>query len=281
VTARLRVDLDAVPKNRVPDWIEGHKHAPDELTVGENMHSHESGGRGKAHVWRGSGVERPEAGDVGAPSMGEAAADRGRGDGEVHARAGGGSGGVHDSQHGRSGGSGGRVHRGDGWRVPQQGLCWRRGSAGFPGASTVGDRQVPGSGGLGRRARDVAGRGRVGGVGTGARSRLVWAPPGARGHVARSALAGRLARCAGRRVGARTGGRLLGCSGLEARTGSRRPWLRRPHGGSTTKQGDEEPGAMARGGEWRRLQGSRGRRPQGGWGGGWGPTTGRENGRKN
>jgi hypothetical protein len=44
------VDLDAVPKNRVPDWIEGHEHAPDELVVvEEDTHSHESGGRGKAH----------------------------------------------------------------------------------------------------------------------------------------------------------------------------------------------------------------------------------------
>jgi hypothetical protein len=47
VTARLRVDLDAVPKNRVPDWIEGHEHAPDELAVvEEDTHSHESDGRG-------------------------------------------------------------------------------------------------------------------------------------------------------------------------------------------------------------------------------------------
>jgi hypothetical protein len=45
VTARLRVDLDTVPKNRVPDWIEGHEHAPDELAVvEEDTHSHESGG---------------------------------------------------------------------------------------------------------------------------------------------------------------------------------------------------------------------------------------------
>jgi hypothetical protein len=44
------VDLDAVSKNRVPDWIEGHEHAPDELVVvEEDTHSHESGGRGKAH----------------------------------------------------------------------------------------------------------------------------------------------------------------------------------------------------------------------------------------
>jgi hypothetical protein len=50
VTARLRVDLDGVPKNRVPDWIEGHEHAPDELAVvEEDTHSHESGERGKAH----------------------------------------------------------------------------------------------------------------------------------------------------------------------------------------------------------------------------------------
>jgi hypothetical protein len=65
----------------------------------------------------GSAGERPEAGDVGGPSMGELAADRSRGDGEVHSRAGGGSGGVHGGQHGRSGGGGGRVHRGDGWRA--------------------------------------------------------------------------------------------------------------------------------------------------------------------
>jgi hypothetical protein len=44
------VDLDAVPKNRVPDGIKGHKHAPDELAVvEEDTHRHESGGRGKAH----------------------------------------------------------------------------------------------------------------------------------------------------------------------------------------------------------------------------------------
>jgi hypothetical protein len=50
VTARLRVDLDAVPKNRVPDWIEGHKYAPDELAVvEEDTHIHESSGRGKVH----------------------------------------------------------------------------------------------------------------------------------------------------------------------------------------------------------------------------------------
>jgi hypothetical protein len=77
-------------------------------------------------------MERPEAGDVGGPSMGELAADRSRGDGEMRAKAGGGSGGVvHGGQHGRSGG-GGCVHRGDGWREPQQRasgqggaqLCW-------------------------------------------------------------------------------------------------------------------------------------------------------------
>jgi hypothetical protein len=52
--ARLRVDLDAVPENRVPDWIEGHEHAPDELAVvEEGTHSHRSDGRGKAHVRRG------------------------------------------------------------------------------------------------------------------------------------------------------------------------------------------------------------------------------------
>jgi hypothetical protein len=69
-------------------------------------------------------MERPEAGEVGGPSMGEAAADRSRGDGDVHARASGGSGGVHGSQHSCSGGGGGRVHRGDDWRASQQGLRW-------------------------------------------------------------------------------------------------------------------------------------------------------------
>jgi hypothetical protein len=54
VTARLRVDLDTVPENRVPDWIEGHEHAPDEMTVvEEGTHSHRSVLRGKAHEWRG------------------------------------------------------------------------------------------------------------------------------------------------------------------------------------------------------------------------------------
>jgi hypothetical protein len=58
MTARLRVDFDTVPKNRVPDWIEGHEHAPDELAVvEEDAHSHESDGRGKAHVWRGDAME--------------------------------------------------------------------------------------------------------------------------------------------------------------------------------------------------------------------------------
>jgi hypothetical protein len=47
------VDLDAVPKNGVPDGIEGHEHAPDELAVvEEDTHRHESGGRGKAHDGR-------------------------------------------------------------------------------------------------------------------------------------------------------------------------------------------------------------------------------------
>jgi hypothetical protein len=59
------VDLDAVPKNRVPDWIEGHEHAPDELAVvEEDTHSHESDGRGKAHVWRGCRHETGVGGDT-------------------------------------------------------------------------------------------------------------------------------------------------------------------------------------------------------------------------
>jgi hypothetical protein len=38
------VDLDAVPKDRVPDWIEGHEHASNKVAVvEENTHSHESG----------------------------------------------------------------------------------------------------------------------------------------------------------------------------------------------------------------------------------------------
>jgi hypothetical protein len=63
---------------------------------------------------RGSGVEWPEAGDVGGPSMGELAADCSRGNGEVRAGTGGDSGGAHGGQHGRSGGGGVRVHQGDG-----------------------------------------------------------------------------------------------------------------------------------------------------------------------
>jgi hypothetical protein len=51
-------------------------------------------------------VERPEAGDVGGPSMGELAADRSRGGG-----AGGDGGGV---VHGDDGGR--RHQRGEGWR---------------------------------------------------------------------------------------------------------------------------------------------------------------------
>jgi hypothetical protein len=52
--ARLRVDLDTVLENRVPDWIEGHEHAPDELVVvEEGTHIHRNDGRGKAHEWRG------------------------------------------------------------------------------------------------------------------------------------------------------------------------------------------------------------------------------------
>ena len=46
VTARLRVELDAVPENRVLGWIEGHEHVPDELAVVEGTHSHESSKRG-------------------------------------------------------------------------------------------------------------------------------------------------------------------------------------------------------------------------------------------
>jgi hypothetical protein len=45
VTARLRVELDAVLENRVPGGIEGHEHALDELAVVEECtHSHESSG---------------------------------------------------------------------------------------------------------------------------------------------------------------------------------------------------------------------------------------------
>jgi hypothetical protein len=66
---------------------------------------------------RGRDGERPEADDVGGPSMGELAAERSRGDGEVRARAGGGSG---DVVHGG--------HRGDGWRKSQQGASGRGGA---------------------------------------------------------------------------------------------------------------------------------------------------------
>jgi hypothetical protein len=116
---------------------------------------------------------RPEAGDVGGPSMGEAAADRSRGDGEVHARAGGGSGCVHGSQHSRSGGGGGRVHRGADWRTPQQGLrrtggarlCWLPGGVDGrrrTGAAScrlrhgpVGEARGVRAGGVGRRSRSA------------------------------------------------------------------------------------------------------------------------------
>jgi hypothetical protein len=54
-------------------------------------------------------MERPEAGDVGGPSMGELAADRSRGYGELRARADGGCGGV---VHGS--------HRRDDWRESQE-----------------------------------------------------------------------------------------------------------------------------------------------------------------
>jgi hypothetical protein len=63
VTARLRVELDAVPENRVPGWIEGHEHATDELAVvEEGTHCHESSEWGEAHVWRGDAME-PWGGD--------------------------------------------------------------------------------------------------------------------------------------------------------------------------------------------------------------------------
>jgi hypothetical protein len=59
-------------------------------------------------------VERPEAGDVGGPSMGELAADRSRG-----GEAGGDGGGV---VHGDDGGR--RHRRGEGWRYELQ--AWSR-----------------------------------------------------------------------------------------------------------------------------------------------------------
>jgi hypothetical protein len=70
VTARLRVDLDAVPENRVPDWIEGHEHTPNELAVvEEGTHSHRSDGRGKALY---SGGDAMELVGVGTTLVGEA-----------------------------------------------------------------------------------------------------------------------------------------------------------------------------------------------------------------
>jgi hypothetical protein len=74
------VDLDAVPKNRVPDWIEGHEHAPDELAVmEENTHRHESGGRGKAHGDRCRRVEALLKSERGQPAQGGADWTAGRG----------------------------------------------------------------------------------------------------------------------------------------------------------------------------------------------------------
>jgi hypothetical protein len=80
VTARLRVDLDAVPKNRVPDWIEAHEHAPDELAVvEEDTHSHESGGQGKAHGDRCRRVEALLGPGRGQPAQGGVNWTAGRG----------------------------------------------------------------------------------------------------------------------------------------------------------------------------------------------------------
>jgi hypothetical protein len=80
VRARLRVELDAVPKNRVPDWIEGHEHAPDELAiVEEDTHSHESGRRGKAHGDRCRRVEVLLGPGRGQPAQGDADWAAGRG----------------------------------------------------------------------------------------------------------------------------------------------------------------------------------------------------------
>jgi hypothetical protein len=92
---------------------------------------------------RGNGGERPEAGDVGAPSMGELTADRNGGDGV-------------------GGGSGGVVHGGDGWRGATAGVVgsgWGttglgRSTAGRRGASTAGVES-----GAVTTARDGSGRG--------------------------------------------------------------------------------------------------------------------------
>jgi hypothetical protein len=66
------VDLDVVPKNRVPDWIEGHEHAPDELVVvEEDTHSHESSGRGKVH---GDRCREARTGQPGAEQQGRLSA---------------------------------------------------------------------------------------------------------------------------------------------------------------------------------------------------------------
>jgi hypothetical protein len=128
VTARLRVDLDAVPKNRVPDWIEGHEHAPDELAVVEDTHSHESGGRGKAH------------GDRCRPAQGGADWTAGRGT----------AGAAECSTSG--------VHG-----TGQQGCCvtWNSRGAGPPGGCSwsgeAGRRRLPSSGDASRSSEGQAG----------------------------------------------------------------------------------------------------------------------------
>jgi hypothetical protein len=116
VTARLRVDLDAVPKNRVPDWIEGHEHAPDELAVvEENTHSHESGGRGKAHGDRCRRVEALLEPGRGQPAQGGVDWTAGRG--TAGARV------LRARAPGRRGVDG-REQKGRGCRWGQQRLSW-------------------------------------------------------------------------------------------------------------------------------------------------------------
>jgi hypothetical protein len=65
VTACLRVELDAVPENRVPGRIEGHESAPDKLVVvKEDMHSDPSRTRQSQEVRGASSQCEGGAGDA-------------------------------------------------------------------------------------------------------------------------------------------------------------------------------------------------------------------------
>jgi hypothetical protein len=228
-------------------------------------------------------VERPEAGDVGGPSMGELAVDRSRGNGEVRARAGGGSGGVvHGGQHGRSGGGGGDVHRGDGLRLGLEcaGSCWGRVASGLA--------RLPGD--LARRLRRRRGaRGR-------SVSRLRRAARGRAGCWARSAaLPGAASGAWARSVGSRESG--LGSARCVAASWRRSRERREEEGvGGAGGRGCAGAGgrscagaggvARPRGRDMRGVS-SCGRVPTAGRergrclvAGGWGPMAGREEGGK-